>query len=315
MRFLPVLLLCLFTGAVGAQVIETKLNYNFEPTEYTARYFSQMTPKGDSGWFRQVWFVPEGSMAMQGWYADRDAKIPNGRQTWWHATTYPSSTGNYVQGKLDGPWLKFDEKGTLTDSLNYRAGYYMGPQYKWTKDGYLADSAWFDGAGNGTSVSWDADGKLFSAGRLVRDTARVGKWVYYRPDGGVLATEIYNDGKRISCTCFSPDGTALDSAACAEREASFPGGAAAWSRFVSRNLDANLPSRMGAPRGQYTVVMQFLVDTDGSVVEIKPLSKNGFGMEDALIHLLKKSPKWETARQFGRAVKAYRKQPVTFVVQ
>lgn len=38
-------------------------------------------------------------------------------------------------------------------------------------------------------------------------------------------------------------------------------------------------------------------------------------MEDEAIRVLKKSKKWLPAVQNGRKVKAYRKQPITFVIE
>jgi protein TonB len=38
-------------------------------------------------------------------------------------------------------------------------------------------------------------------------------------------------------------------------------------------------------------------------------------MEDEAAKIIKKGPKWTPAQQNGRQVKAYRKQPITFVVQ
>jgi protein TonB len=38
-------------------------------------------------------------------------------------------------------------------------------------------------------------------------------------------------------------------------------------------------------------------------------------MEDEVIRVLKLSPRWKPASQNGRFVKAYRKQPVTFVIE
>ncbi len=38
-------------------------------------------------------------------------------------------------------------------------------------------------------------------------------------------------------------------------------------------------------------------------------------MEAEVVRMLKKSPKWSPAIQNGKPVKAYRKQPVTFVIE
>src|SRR5205814_5750538 len=99
-----------------------------------------------------------------------------------------------------------------------------------------------------------------------------------------------------------------------EIEASFPGGDPAWIKFLQSHLDPTVPTRMRAPKGKYTVWIQFIVDKDGKLSEFIALTTNGYGMEKEVIRILKKSPKWAPAFQDGRNVKAYRKQPVTFVV-
>lgn len=97
-------------------------------------------------------------------------------------------------------------------------------------------------------------------------------------------------------------------------EASYPGGVDAWRRFLEQNLNGSVAAYNSAPGGTYTVVIQFVVDKEGRLSDIKALTSHGYGMEAEVIRLLRKSPRWNPASQNGRMVKAYRKQPVTFVV-
>ena len=99
-----------------------------------------------------------------------------------------------------------------------------------------------------------------------------------------------------------------------EVEASFPGGDAGWLRYVKNNIDANTPIDNGAPEGTYTVIVRFIVSKDGSISDVVPETKLGFGMEAEAVKAIKKGPKWTPAIQNGRNVNAYRRQPVTFVV-
>lgn len=99
-----------------------------------------------------------------------------------------------------------------------------------------------------------------------------------------------------------------------EIEASFPGGDAIWRRYLERNLDGSTPTKNGAPEGTYTVVVQFIVDKEGNISDVKALTNHGYGMEAEVVRVIKKGPKWSPAIQDGRLVKAYRKQPVTFMV-
>ena len=100
-----------------------------------------------------------------------------------------------------------------------------------------------------------------------------------------------------------------------EVEASYPGGVNEWISFLQKNLNAETPVNNNAPAGKFTVLVQFIVDKDGSISEIKPLTSLGYGMEQEVVRILKQSGKWTPAIQNGRPVKAYRKQPVTFQVE
>ncbi len=88
-----------------------------------------------------------------------------------------------------------------------------------------------------------------------------------------------------------------------------------WIRFLERNLNAEVPINNGAPEGSYTVIIQFVVDIDGSISDVNALTNHGYGLEQEAIRVIKKATKWEPAIQNGRQVKAYRKQPITFRVE
>ena len=100
-----------------------------------------------------------------------------------------------------------------------------------------------------------------------------------------------------------------------ENEAQFPGGQQAWIRYLQKNLNANAPVDNGAPPGTYQVIVKFIVSKDGSISDVNAESKHGFGMEDEAVKIIKRGPKWQAALQNGRNVNAYRRQPITFVVE
>ena len=99
-----------------------------------------------------------------------------------------------------------------------------------------------------------------------------------------------------------------------EIEAKFLGGQGAWNKFLSNNLQSDVPFKKGAPAGSYKVVIKFTVGKDGKIEDITPETNYGFGMEDEVMRVIKKGPKWIPASLNGVALRAYRKQPITFVV-
>lgn len=94
-------------------------------------------------------------------------------------------------------------------------------------------------------------------------------------------------------------------------EAKYPGD---WNRFLTTNLRGETPVDNGAAPGNYKVLVQFVVDLEGNVSDIKVLTDPGFGMAKEAARVIQKSGKWRPAIQNGYPVKAYRKQPITFQV-
>lgn len=94
-----------------------------------------------------------------------------------------------------------------------------------------------------------------------------------------------------------------------EIESSFPGGATAWLQFLQDHLV--YPKKAVKKRIEGTVVLQFIVDKDGSVSNVEALSGDPL-LAEAALKAMAQSPRWTPAIQKGRAVKSYKKQPIVF---
>ncbi len=100
-----------------------------------------------------------------------------------------------------------------------------------------------------------------------------------------------------------------------EREADFPGGKAAWQKYLERNLNSSVPTDGGAPAGIYSVSVTFVVEKDGSITDVKALNDPGYGTADEAVRVIKKGPKWTPAEQNGRNVRYQAVQKVSFQVE
>jgi thiol-disulfide isomerase/thioredoxin len=98
-----------------------------------------------------------------------------------------------------------------------------------------------------------------------------------------------------------------------EVEASFPGGDAAWHKYLTKYLNGNVPGEHNAPPGRYTVTLNFVVDKNGAISNITA-NDPGYGTKQEAIRVLKNSPKWNPGIQNGRNVKSWRRQSITFDV-
>ncbi|WP_207512028.1 energy transducer TonB [Longitalea luteola] len=94
-----------------------------------------------------------------------------------------------------------------------------------------------------------------------------------------------------------------------EIESEYPGGLAAWQRFLYKNL--RYPQEAVDQNIQGVVVVQFIVDKEGNVSDVEAVS-GPQELQAEAIRVIRKSGKWTPAIQNGNKVKSYKKQPVGF---
>lgn len=71
----------------------------------------------------------------------------------------------------------------------------------------------------------------------------------------------------------------------------------------------NQARRMGI---EGRVFVQFVVDKDGQLTEIKAVKGIGAGCDEEAVRVLKSAPKWKPGKQRGRPVKVRMILPITF---
>jgi TonB-dependent SusC/RagA subfamily outer membrane receptor len=167
----------------------------------------------------------------------------------------------------------------------------------------------------GMSIS-DLDSTIkpnqISSINVLKDSAAISSYGEQARDGVILIMTKDSSSPAITNTNNSDDNIIFEKT---DVEPAFPGGPAAWNQFLTKNINAAVPIKKRAPAGAYTVWVQFVVEKAGKISDIRALTNQGFGMEQECIRLMKLSPPWIPAMQNGHKVKAYRKQPITFVVE
>ena len=94
------------------------------------------------------------------------------------------------------------------------------------------------------------------------------------------------------------------------REPSFPGGPAAWLKFLQRILQALEDIEPGK---KIEVQIRFWVDIDGSVSRTEIIKSGGAAFDQEVRRVMKKMPKWEPALQGGKPIAVAYQQPVIFI--
>jgi hypothetical protein len=95
-------------------------------------------------------------------------------------------------------------------------------------------------------------------------------------------------------------------------EPMFVGGGKAWQLFLAKNLNESIPYDLNAPNGEYIVQLYFDVDKNGNISNIKARENIGYGMVEESIRVLKKSPKWASAKLNGKKINCRCKRAFQF---
>ncbi|MFD2921671.1 energy transducer TonB [Terrimonas rubra] len=100
-----------------------------------------------------------------------------------------------------------------------------------------------------------------------------------------------------------------------EKEIFRPEGQASWEDALRKKINPLVLIENGAPNGRYTVAIQYVYDKEGNLSDLKPITSQGYGMEQEVIRILKKgSTRWTPANQEEiKTKKTYGKFIVTFI--
>ena len=206
-------------------------------------------------------------------FTDSTLQVGEGPFQSYYGNNQVELEGNNLNGKEDGWWEKWDSSGHILDSTNYQKGVVRKQiSYEYFPD-KTVQTILFDDLANAKTFR-----KTFNEdhSRVTIDTIR--------EDSDKVFTKV-------------------------EISASFPGGPAAWQRFISRVISRNIDD---FGHGDYgTCILKFIVNTSGKVSNVTAQTMAGTHLAEILIKAIASGPNWQPAQQNGRFVNSYKLQPVT----
>jgi periplasmic protein TonB len=90
----------------------------------------------------------------------------------------------------------------------------------------------------------------------------------------------------------------------------FPGGMGSLSGFLSKNMQYPAPAVRSGTEGR--VIVQFVVERDGSIAQAKVLKGIGFGCDEEALRVVNKMPKWSPGSNNGEKVRVFYTLPILF---
>ena len=99
-----------------------------------------------------------------------------------------------------------------------------------------------------------------------------------------------------------------------EKMPEFPGGQQALFKYLSENVKYPVIAQENGIQGR--VICQFVVNRDGSIVDVEVVRSGGDpSLDKEAIRVIKSMPKWKPGKQRGKAVRVKYTVPVNFKLQ
>ena len=140
------------------------------------------------------------------------------------------------------------------------------------------------------------------------EKAAIGPETLNGKEGAVNLPPTSGNGSGNGSTAAQSTGT--DILPIAEVSPEPLGGAAAWSRFLQKNLRYPVIARENGVQGK--VIVSFVVEKDGHLSDIKVIRGIGSGCDEEAVRVLKLAPAWKPGMQNGQPVRVQYTIPMNF---
>ena len=215
-------------------------------------------------------------------------------------------------------------KECAKDSATYISKQYKdGDQYNrndyWLKSMALQSTETYSDPGHknhsGPSIWYNENGVLIHKNDFINNKLSLAS--YFFDNGSKKGLITYgNDGTILKQTGWEENGKEIPNY-IVEEEAHFPGGLEGWRDYLVRKINNKTAVKAGAPLGVYTVKVQFVVGKQGEIANVEavdvPAICKPCGVE--AIKIIKGSPRWKPAVQFGQPVIYQAIQNITWSVE
>ena len=222
-------------------------------------------------------------------------------------------SGTYITKKFEiknGTFIYYYDNGQKKSEYNYVKNKRYGDCATWFDSGQIASKSSYDANGKtGKWIEWFKDGGTDNEEHFLNDLKH-GECTYYHYSGKISAIEYYTNGKFIRSRYFDEQGSELPENLSKEVDPEFVGGEDMMARFIQDNI--KYPSQAVKKNIKGTSYIHFIVQTDGSLSDVKVLKSAHPLLDAEAIRVIKKMPNWIPGKQYNRVVRVKFVLPIRF---
>lgn len=224
-------------------------------------------------------------------------------------------------GYLIGEEISYYENGNKSSSVLYENKLRYGKTYSWHENGKLKEEGEFISVPNATDTRfkminyWNEKGEktVIDGNGLVtlkndyyeengnyKNGYREGKWSGKSLKNIYSYEEIYSGGELVSGVSTEADGTKNEYSVL-EMKPEPKKGMSHFYKYISNNFNA--PNSAYKNKIQGKIIVAFVVDREGKIIEPKIVKSLGTELDNEAIRLLTSYENWKPAYQKGRKVR------------
>jgi TonB family protein len=230
-------------------------------------------------------------------YSDENEKNLNGEASFYYTNGNKKSSINYVDNRPIGNAFKWYENGNPKQESVYLEVTWASSKYEkiinfWNEKGEKT-------VDNGDGLLESKDDYLTEKG-YYKNGYKDGKWIGNSLTNTFSYEENYSEGELVSGISFESDGTKNEYTSLEVKPAPVKG-MSHFYKYISNNFNA--PNSAYKNKIQGKIIVTFVVDKEGKIVEPKITRSLGNELDDEAIRILTSYENWKPALQKGRKVR------------
>ena len=154
--------------------------------------------------------------------------------------------------------------------------------------------------------TWYENGQLKSVEHF-KDDQREGALLTYWENGKKKRDDVFKNDSLITGQCFNNEGNVITYYNY-EIKPQFPGGDEAMKKYLMKKI--YYPQNIDRIEG--VVLARFIVTETGKITAVETLNTSNEQMQNEVVRVIKRMPKWVPGKLDGVPVSAYYVLPVTF---
>jgi TonB family protein len=168
-----------------------------------------------------------------------------------------------------------------------------------------------DGYKDGLWMAYYPGGQVKAKGSFDRGY-KTGQWIWYHENGEISSVEKWNRGIYKQGQYWDDKGNPSDISEVFT-DPQYPGGIEAFTRMITENIQ--YPEDVMSQGLEGRVVLKFRIDSNGRLVNPKPISTGHPELEKEAMRVVMLSDRWVPATFHGKRTSSMYTFPITFALQ